>query len=532
MTEREHYTRAGFEAMKDRLSRAAIEKGITRQAFDAVGATAYLARTAEGGYEFALDHGTGLEVDLMPPQERAKYVVHVWPPIGPEHAGPRQTMRDLNGEWLPEQTDVWATHYQPWFERVDAAFEGWDQLPDERDFHDAARNFEGASDFIKLDPKALPSLSGNDDVVALLGALDAIFAGPDDMNGKTVSAFRANYQGKLDLLVAQQYWIAQMLTAKLQATGDMWREARQNVMEIGKEAAESMGDPFGRFDPAPDPRVARAQLTAVGKFADDIGYLKIPFVSNTAQAVAIGVMVYDELAPPPVYTQVEEIFNGTTPENVMDNIFNALSKLDRQIVDEENAVGTWARGIADKTYERSTPKRVGFNLGPPQLITDSSAEHIEDELRIKPTWMRYGAGLLSGGVAGTEAPNFSEGYYGPSVDDPVGLADHLDLTSVNLAAAVPSAAAWQRPAHIGVNGIGPREAWTALLDRLVDLLKDTSNELTAAGEHLVLAADAIEGVDKNSQDALEKHVADVADVAAPEPGRPPRQETPVGGAKP
>ena len=148
MTEREYYTPAGFEAMKNRLSKAAIEKWITRRAFDAVGATAYLSRTADGGYEFALDHGTGLGMDTMPPQEKAKYVVHVWPPIGPEHAGPRQTMRDLNGEWLPEQTDVWATYYQPWFERVDTAFEGWDQLPDERDFNDAARNLEGAANFI------------------------------------------------------------------------------------------------------------------------------------------------------------------------------------------------------------------------------------------------------------------------------------------------------------------------------------------------------------------------------------------------
>ena len=202
----------------------------------------------------------------------------------------------------------------------------------------------------------------------------------------------------------------------------------------------------------------------------------------------------------------------------MDNIYHALSTLDRQIVDEENAVGTWARGIAEETYTPSTPRRVYFNLGPPQLITDSSAEHIEDELRINGTSMRYGARLLSGGVAGTETPGLDDGYAGPPVSAALGLADHLDLASVNVPIAAPSATAWQRPAHIGMNGIGAREAWTALLDRLVDLLKDTSGELTAAGEHLVLAADAIEGVDKDAQDALEKHVADVADVSCPGAG--------------
>ena len=65
--------------------------------------------------------------------------------------------------------------------------------------------------------KRLPELSGNDDVVNLVFAIDSIFGGrfDDPMEGKTISAFRLNYQRKLGALVAQQYWLAQALTVKL-----------------------------------------------------------------------------------------------------------------------------------------------------------------------------------------------------------------------------------------------------------------------------------------------------------------------------
>ncbi len=65
-----------------------------------------------------------------------------------------------------------------------------------------------------------------------------------------------------------------------------------------------------------------------------------------------------------------------------------------------------------------------------------------------------------------------------------------------------------------------------MLRQTAFVLKDTAEELGAAGRHLALAADVLERSDESARNALAKHTNDVEGIAEPDPERP-RADTPA-----
>ena len=93
------------------------------------------------------------------------------------------------------------------------------------------------------------------------------------------------------------------------------------------------------------------------------------------------------------------------------------------------------------------------------------------------------------------------------------IAGTLEQAAGNVEERNPSPSMWLRPGFIGFTQQGPYDAWKSLLDRVPWLLHDTAGEVRAAGEHLVLAMNLLDNADAASQEALDKHARDVADIA-------------------
>ena len=100
------------------------------------------------------------------------------------------------------------------------------------------------------------------------------------------------------------------------------------------------------------------------------------------------------------------------------------------------------------------------------------------------------------------------------------LAEHLERTASQLPSGDPGTTTWLRPGFIGLEATGPCDDWLEMLQRAGFVIADTAGELRAAGEHLSLAADALERTDDDARGALARHAREVASVAAPDPGPP------------
>jgi hypothetical protein len=500
---RESYTRAGLDAMKDRLARAAIERYITYQAYSSVEGPPDLRIDAEDNYEFSLDH-TIAQHDLPEP-ELAKLVHHVWPPIGPEHAGSRPTQRNLLGEWVPgSERDIWAEVYKPWFDRIDEVFEPWESLPDERTFEARAEALRNATYPIRLDLKSIASAEieehssdwGNPGLVGAIGNLKLAVHDPEqEQRGYLVSTFKGNYADPLYVLIGQQYFLAQNLAAQLEIEARLWHRARATVMEIGHNAAVAM-EPFGQ-----ESREEVSALELIGMASTVIGILASGTpVAWAAHVVGYGIHLYQgylKLNPPPPPTSVEAVLNGYSPEECMNLVDEALRTLNRQLTDEELVIHGLAEALVDATYLTSTRHDIYYNLAPPELLAETDADRIANP------------GVVADfGRLRTAAFHVQE------------VAGYLDQAAGDIEPTDPGVTAWTRDASIGFTDKGPYDTWKNLHERTLWVLRDTASELRAAGEHLALAVDALERSDTESREALEAHARAVADVAAPDPGRP------------
>ena len=490
---RENYTAAGFEAMKEKLAKAAIDRAVYEMVYKPRNPN-YFVGNPEEGYRYSYFE-PGFEGYRLPP-------------IDPAHAGPRPITVDYDGNFRPEPVqDVWAEIYGPWFTAIDEVFEGWDELPDERDFHELADRLRSArAPLAPLAPKVGAADSPDfDDLHFELGIkgdnpLDP--APSTKPQSAAVKIFRDTYAIPLQPAIAQQNWLIDVLAAQLDAEGETWHRARRLVMEIGYQAKLA-------FDPEGAEVIVFALLDLLGGLNNAISLIPDPRIELTTKVVGVtldGIEAFikamDE-KPPPEEAKIEQILSGATTQDVTSKLRSALTELNSQILEEELAVFTMCDDTVAATYEpsRLSPGsyHLTFNLPAPELLTETDTTDFElpsvYTIDVDTAGIKRAAGVMPS-IAGT-----------------------LEKTAGDVEAVHAGPSIWMRPAFIGHTQQGPYDAWKRLLDRFPWLLHDTAGELRAAGEHLVLAMNALENSDAASQEALAKHARDVADVAAPDPGQ-------------
>ena len=208
--------------------------------------------------------------------------------------------------------------------------------------------------------------------------------------------------------------------------------------------------------------------------------------------------------PPPGEAAIEQNLTGATTQDVIARIRSALTELNSQIREEEMAILTTCSETVTATYapSRVSPGdyHVTFNLPAPELLTETDTGDFTVpyvyEIDVDIPGIRRAAGVMPA------------------------IASTLEQAAGGVEGADADSSMWLRPGFIGFTQQGPYDAWKKLLDRVPWLLRDTAGEVRAAGEHLTLAMNALENADAASQEALARHSRDVADISAPDPGRP------------
>ncbi len=503
---RELYSPAGIAAMKKKLANTAIEmfveddaharaRPIVKPCFEG---------NAEWGFRFSTQHEPiQHELDDIPPDDPRMYHFR-YPPVDRSYAGFRSIVEDEHGRMLPGPgKDVWAEVYAPFVDGLDSAFDGWEALPDERDFYRAADALEQAIAPLAIGPAA--GTAGNDDLAHALAQLNGAMLDPfGRMEGYTIQLFRNAYVRPLETLLVQQYWMCRVLAGLLRAEGDTWHRTRMSVMQVGELAIDELG-----YHPE---RSLKELVTALGGLANFLSLLPIPTVSKAGDVLGLFVdaieLYWMANQPPEPRRTIEAALYGATPETIVEKVRGALAELNRQVVEEELALQGTADAVVDASYTPSrlvTPSgryEVSVNLPAPELLLDTDPTRIADGIRVSLDQMRKAAAVT------------------PT------LAEHLERTASQLPSGDPGDSAWQRPGFIGFGATGPSKNWNEMLQRAGAVIADTAGELRAAGEHLALAADALERSDDESRAALERHSREVASVAAPDPGPPAPPEPP------
>ena len=269
MAGRELYGPGGFKVMKEKLARAAINRAVYEMVV-AKRAPNYFVGSPEEGYRYSYFE-PGFEGYRLPP-------------VDPAHAGPRPITVDYDENFRPEPVqDVWAEIYEPWFTAIDEVFQGWDELPDERDFQRLAGQLRGAR--APLVPLA-PSLGALDspDFDVLHSALGIEGDGPLDPypsrapRSAAIEVFRNNYAIPLSPVIGQQNWLIDIIATQLDAEGEMWHRARRLVMEIGHQAKIAF---------SPESFDVLALIDVLGGLNNAIGFLPDPRVQLATKVTGL-----------------------------------------------------------------------------------------------------------------------------------------------------------------------------------------------------------------------------------------------------
>ena len=478
--------------MKEKLARAAIDRAVYEMVYKPRNPN-YFVGSPEEGYRYS-DFEEGFEGYRLPP-------------VDPAHAGLRPITVDYDGNFRPEPVqDVWAEIYEPWFTAIDEVFQGWDELPDERDFYRLADQLRSAR--APLVPLA-PAFGGIDSAEfdVLQSELGIKSDNPLDPapsaapRSAAIDIFRNYYVIPLQPAIAQQNWLIDILATQLDAEGKMWERARRLVMEIGHQAKLAF---------APESFDIAALIDVLGGVNNAIGFIpdiRVQLATKVTGLVLDGVELFlkaIEEKPPPGEAAIEQILTGATTNDVVSRLRSALAELNSQISEEELAVFTTCDTTVSTTYEPSKVSpgayHVTFNLPAPELLTETDTA----DFRIPSLYpidvhipgIRRAAGVMPA------------------------IAGSLNQAAGNVEALNVGPSMWLRPGFIGFTQQGPYDGWKRLLDRFPWLLHDTAGEVRAAGEHLTLAMNALENSDAASQEALAKHARDVAEIAAADPHQP------------
>ena len=513
--DRHSYTPEGFAEMKWELTKACIDRAIKDAVF-ATGPDRCFHGSPDSGYWFALDHARGVphQPDLVPEDLRPAMGHYRLPAITRGRASVEPAVL---GDYLgdPTQTfDPWGAGggegfhpqglYATWADGVDQVFESWDQMPDERDFWAAATALREA-----VDPLSEPTKRGGTlfDLEWNLGIPSATYdpgsAGPPaPMQGQVIEVLTHYYVIPLGGTLVQQHWLGTLAAAELEGLGNMWQTARRCVMEIGRIATDTMRG-HGTVEDA------LANLSVIGSVMTVVSLIPpVGAVLAPASVVLLGVQsaledIRDQRGE--LQAAIEHELTAASPENVLAKVNSALAELRDHITTEE---GTAERTF-DIAYQRSYERpridppdsyRLTFDLPGPQAVTDADPSHFAGE-----------------GLIAVELPRLRRA--GGCLTD---LGSVLDQTASTTQGVNRGNAMWVRPDRVGGTGRdGAYDDFKNLHDRLCWLLHDTAGELAAAGDHVQLAANALESSDQSADQALRDHAEAVAGVAAPDPTGPP-----------
>lgn len=403
------------------------------------------------------------------------------------HIAPDGRATDEYGQVYRHGDPYFAISFDPvetmarWREEIPQAFDVWLDIPDPavlegkvESARSAARTLalSGSTDGEGADAVLMP---GN---VQLSGDLDYLSAELGQFNGATVNAFHRNYVSQMPIVISNQWAAAVVLGIGITAEHEIWKRARQDLLDIADKVLEAMKDAHGSGGGGFDLflKIAGAALSAVGLF-----------VAGPAGAVVGGVNtalgILGRFLPTDGAENPEVGFGARDPAGVLEKLVEGLDAVNRVIFEEEHQMRTCVMNARFEIYDDA------FDLArPSDLLSESDVGDIvtADETDVRLDTLRNIGNVVMPAIAG-------------------------QLTSA--ATQVDAAAgegAWTRQAQLGLGSRGYYFEWGGMQEMLSRLLLDTAWEVQEAGRHLTLAAGDLGQTDEDIGAALAQHGQRVA----------------------
>jgi hypothetical protein len=399
------------------------------------------------------------------------------------------------------EVDPWESIYQPWIQKIEDAFQGFDDLPDPDDFEkpmesmraavgaltplSSAGGAEGDQDGDKFSSAGLAS-----DIATLDKWIGPDT--PDAWSGATIYAFDSHYgAARIKTVLNNQTQLAIMLGIVLKGEQKVWEKARKDTMAL-MDNAERAFEPSGGGFPISF-GVVQATVDLVTQFVP-------PAYSEAFGKGSSALGLIEPLLPKGETDKVESTITGRSAEAKYSSMLEEITKLDTQIVNREEAL---QKSVKDLLSEMTELPASDFHIHPGKGVDPGLKS---GELNANPRIM----GDIGYNVVPRIASTMARG-----AEEAQG-ADNEWM--------------WQR-SRVGVLSDGPYPEWSVLLGELDKVATGSAAELTEAGHLLAVAAGGIKNVDEDTRsatkglnDELDRgqygYDNDDADYIPPPPGGP------------
>ena len=377
------------------------------------------------------------------------------------------------------EVDPWADIYEPWVNRIEEAFKGWNGIPEPGDF-------SGPIGSIRKAVTALTPLptgeGGNDpdgefdttytsvDLNTALGTMDRFIgadtAGADE--GLLIYAFRQGYgPDRIRGIMGNQGQAAIVLGIALLAEQKIWEGAGKDIMAIADKAAGSFR-PGGAGGDEIDLEVVKAFKDLV------VGFLPGPVqtVVDTGEKV---LNLVTTLLPKTPEGDSSVQLEGYTPHEVYSSLVDIIRKLEQRVFDQEYEVAySTLDGLLDYMYDNAGSQ---FHIHPTKGIDTDLAS--APALTVHPEYLKKIGYQLVPGIAAT---------MGHAAED---------------AQAADKPGIWTRTNYIGLSPDGPYPRWTTVLSEFDAVTTGSGKELVEAGRLLAVGAGFVQDTDGDVQEALQ-----------------------------
>ena len=377
------------------------------------------------------------------------------------------------------EVDPWTDIYEPWIDRIEDAFKGWNGIPEPGDFSGPIESIRKA--VVALTP--LPAGEGGNDpegefgttytsveLNTALGTMDEFIgagtAGADE--GLLIYAFRQGYgPDRIRGIMGNQGQAAIVLGISLLAEQKIWAGAGKDIMAIAEKAADSFR-PGGAGGDQIDLEVVKAFKDLV------VGFLPAPVqtVVDTGEKVLnlVGTLLPET---PQGDSSVE--LDGYTPDEVYNSLVDIIAKLEQRVFDQEYEVAySTLDGLLDYMYENAGSQ---FHIHPTKGIDTDLAS--APRLTVHPEYLKKIGYQLVPRIAAN---------LGHAAED-AQAADKPDI--------------WTRTNYIGLSPNGPYPRWSEVLGEFDAVTTGSGKELVEAGRLLAVGAGFVQDTDGDVQEALQ-----------------------------
>ncbi|MET0523450.1 MAG: hypothetical protein ABWZ91_01510 [Nocardioides sp.] len=380
--------------------------------------------------------------------------------------------------------------YGPWFDRINAAFERWRDLPDPALFDEGIGGVIEAIEQLTIeagDARTGEIPAAEADLATLVGSSLAAVK-PED--GQAALAFTSIYGAvRTAAVIGNQRELLIALGVALVAEKQAWAAVRESVVGVAENATTAFANAGGRID-----------FGAVKGFLEVLSGVLPAGKAVDVLAKAIKVSGFLALvaparpAPPDPYHLA-----GGSPEDVYDHLLLALERLDDDISGAETGVRDLLDGAVAKAsaaHERADyhiSPEAGVNTRPEDTTVDDVDWSVPGQIDVK-----------------------LDVYQSVGLKTMPSIAAYLESAS-DLADRSSSPTPWLRVGAVGSGGqYGPfYNSYVDFLELVTSVLSGSAAEIIAAGEKLAIAAGFIGDADAEAREAFDSKAGKISPPPAP-----------------